>query len=248
MSQLREYIISLTNLYGMVHKDVVLEIFNSQNKEKINLSDVEGLLKELRENLEGAPVYPFDDYFVKEEIIENDEFDCLLDRKAGKPFYVPEKKELLKYMDDLYFEKTNEYKALLKYTSKHFFKGEEEKAEWLCEDIYDICHAGPDLKNLLETYNERVGGFKDMAQAEEILRLMVELSNNVRRWENNSHTSLEIFERNKKSKLGSTIDRPSEFGGDNVIDMKTRKKIGRNDPCPCGSGKKYKNCCLAKEE
>ena len=20
-------------------------------------------------------------------------------------------------------------------------------------------------------------------------------------------------------------------------------KIGRNDPCPCGSGKKYKNCC-----
>ena len=24
-------------------------------------------------------------------------------------------------------------------------------------------------------------------------------------------------------------------------------KIGRNDPCPCGSGKKYKKCCLPKE-
>lgn len=24
------------------------------------------------------------------------------------------------------------------------------------------------------------------------------------------------------------------------------KKIGRNDPCPCGSGKKYKKCCLNK--
>jgi len=22
--------------------------------------------------------------------------------------------------------------------------------------------------------------------------------------------------------------------------------IGRNDPCPCGSGKKYKRCCLEK--
>ena len=22
--------------------------------------------------------------------------------------------------------------------------------------------------------------------------------------------------------------------------------IGRNDPCPCGSGKKYKHCCLLK--
>ena len=25
------------------------------------------------------------------------------------------------------------------------------------------------------------------------------------------------------------------------------KKPGRNDPCPCGSGKKYKNCCLKHE-
>jgi hypothetical protein len=22
------------------------------------------------------------------------------------------------------------------------------------------------------------------------------------------------------------------------------KKVGRNDPCPCGSGKKYKKCCM----
>lgn len=25
-------------------------------------------------------------------------------------------------------------------------------------------------------------------------------------------------------------------------------KIGRNDPCPCDSGEKYKRCCLAKDE
>jgi hypothetical protein len=25
-------------------------------------------------------------------------------------------------------------------------------------------------------------------------------------------------------------------------------KIGRNDPCPCGSGKKYKKCCMLKDE
>jgi tetratricopeptide (TPR) repeat protein len=25
-------------------------------------------------------------------------------------------------------------------------------------------------------------------------------------------------------------------------------KIGRNDPCPCGSGNKYKRCCLARHE
>ena len=25
-------------------------------------------------------------------------------------------------------------------------------------------------------------------------------------------------------------------------------KTGRNDPCPCGSGKKYKQCCFARDE
>jgi len=28
--------------------------------------------------------------------------------------------------------------------------------------------------------------------------------------------------------------------------VRTEPKVGRNDPCPCGSGKKYKKCCGAK--
>jgi preprotein translocase subunit SecA len=25
-----------------------------------------------------------------------------------------------------------------------------------------------------------------------------------------------------------------------------QQRVGRNDPCPCGSGKKFKNCCMRK--
>lgn len=32
-----------------------------------------------------------------------------------------------------------------------------------------------------------------------------------------------------------------------AVPVKTELKTGRNDPCPCGSGKKYKKCCLLKE-
>jgi len=28
-------------------------------------------------------------------------------------------------------------------------------------------------------------------------------------------------------------------------DVELLEKLGRNDPCPCGSGKRYKRCCLA---
>ncbi len=35
---------------------------------------------------------------------------------------------------------------------------------------------------------------------------------------------------------------------DGQITVKSDKVVGRNDPCPCGSGKKYKNCCMNKSK
>ena len=28
--------------------------------------------------------------------------------------------------------------------------------------------------------------------------------------------------------------------------VREKEKVGRNDPCPCGSGKKFKRCCMGK--
>ncbi len=43
-----------------------------------------------------------------------------------------------------------------------------------------------------------------------------------------------------------------ENSGDGTLSNKpvrnAANKVGRNDPCPCGSGKKYKHCCLLKDE
>jgi len=43
---------------------------------------------------------------------------------------------------------------------------------------------------------------------------------------------------------GSEAPRPARTGGDDVVRQVKRDepKVGRNDPCPCGSGKKYKKC------
>lgn len=52
------------------------------------------------------------------------------------------------------------------------------------------------------------------------------------------------------SSMGDTARRQAAKGvmqrhttGESVTVRRTSPKIGRNDPCPCGSGKKYKNCC-----
>lgn len=34
----------------------------------------------------------------------------------------------------------------------------------------------------------------------------------------------------------------------NTQKLKYHKKVGRNEQCPCGSGKKYKNCCYEKDK
>lgn len=38
-----------------------------------------------------------------------------------------------------------------------------------------------------------------------------------------------------------------KFIQEHLSPQSARRKVGRNDPCPCGSGKKYKRCCWLKE-
>ena len=52
-------------------------------------------------------------------------------------------------------------------------------------------------------------------------------------------------EEPKREQVAKPVD-PASEGGDGTIKKQPVKKAdkpGRNDPCPCGSGKKYKKCC-----
>ncbi|MCD6366413.1 MAG: preprotein translocase subunit SecA [Bacteroidales bacterium] len=42
---------------------------------------------------------------------------------------------------------------------------------------------------------------------------------------------------------GDPSQQPQQQPRQKIQPIRTEKKVGRNDPCPCGSGKKYKNCC-----
>jgi preprotein translocase subunit SecA len=55
----------------------------------------------------------------------------------------------------------------------------------------------------------------------------------------------EAFQRRKRRELDQA--RMAGSGDRQPVQQVVRgEKIGRNDPCPCGSGKKYKKCCGAK--
>jgi SWIM/SEC-C metal-binding protein len=58
-----------------------------------------------------------------------------------------------------------------------------------------------------------------------------------------------VFEENGwKFVAGLEPDEPEDISDLKLLlntpkPAKAEKKIGRNEPCPCGSGKKYKKCC-----
>ena len=56
-----------------------------------------------------------------------------------------------------------------------------------------------------------------------------------------------VLKREQIAKPTWTSSDP-ESGKPKTVRKTVKQKVGRNDPCPCGSGKKYKKCCGLKEE
>ncbi len=58
--------------------------------------------------------------------------------------------------------------------------------------------------------------------------------------------SEEDVKREQTAKITATSG--ADDGSDKKRPVKKGEKVGRNDPCPCGSGKKYKKCCGMNEQ
>ena len=60
---------------------------------------------------------------------------------------------------------------------------------------------------------------------------------------NAQHNAMEAFDAGAARSAAAASPFASKRQGENVTVVRTAPKVGRNDPCPCGSGKKYKHCC-----
>ena len=74
------------------------------------------------------------------------------------------------------------------------------------------------------------GFVPDYSQVNQLLGLWQNMCNGLPNWPNNGWSPNELFNRSSRRKV---------FFNEDGSPM----RVGRNDPCPCGSGKKYKRCC-----
>ncbi|MNO14476.1 hypothetical protein D3C76_41200 [compost metagenome] len=233
-----DYIHASTNLYGFITPNKLLEIFNGQNaSEPLSRQELDAYLEislSRQQRFDFESGYLLDSGLAQEE----GELESLLDQTQGKPQYVPGKSELLKYADDSYFEITPQLMALKNYILTHMTK-DVEMVDYLIDDIQFGCSMELPLQGLMNEFDRRSLVFEDPKQAQQVIDLVTEVYNHTRVWSNCGHTPSEIRAFTGQPRLQPTSP-VTPAKGDKPAQA---RKIGRNEPCPCGSGLKYKKCC-----
>ncbi|WP_242833746.1 SEC-C metal-binding domain-containing protein [Desulfosporosinus sp. OT] len=136
----------------------------------------------------------------------------------------------LKYSDWDYNEVTPQLVALKQHLSKLI--ADPDVVLEIIDEIHDLSAAEARTQEFFDLLDSTGVVFDNLEQAGAIMLLIVDVRNNTRLWTNYGHTPNELSSR-EKSNLRLL---PS-------VQTKYIQKVGRNDPCPCGSGKKYKKCC-----
>ncbi len=162
-----------------------------------------------------------------------EDYEKLVFEQGDRPFYVPEKDELLKYEDDFYYEKTKHITNLENYLRDDLglsnYKG-------IVEDFAGSLVIYDDEPDRVISELKRMGApkfkeFSSKEQAYKFFMLYTNLRNHTRKHTHRGHTPFEL-------------DDCYEIDG--IIEDGVLSKVetpSRNGKCPCGSGKKYKRCC-----
>jgi hypothetical protein len=162
--------------------------------------------------------------------------------RPGIDYYPFTKKQLIKAGDPGYVDKTPEMNSFISFLLKHYRLSAEDKNEIALQliNMINIDSKPALIIQYLQSWLE----FPSFEFVQLLTAKIMELYNNTRQWVLKGHTPNELFQEERKylKPLPSepfTMVQPDS----KVIDLSTRTKVGRNDPCPCGSGKKYKKCC-----
>lgn len=178
------------NLYGIVSLDRVVDTHNLQNEDQINVEELKVEVEKNKDYLRDNLVIAWNHELVAIEIIMLGDYDKEKGYKGDKPYYIPEKKELLKYVDYTYFERTGAYDNLVE-----FFDGlyqDRFRAEELANEIRIYCKSLAGRMNLKYFFEENDFKLQNEEDLEMLMSLIKTLSDNTRLWANNGFTPNEM--------------------------------------------------------
>lgn len=227
---IRKVMFACINLYGIYEISFFIDLFNDlfNEVEPLDYDELNryvDLHEKSRAGIVKHGIYlASDSLFIVEGDLEN-----MLYAREGKEYYIPTKDELMRYCIEEYVEENKQYKELEKFIYR--MVKDKELAEDLIEEITFMARwQEGKMDFVFPEFELREIRFENMKQIQGFVDAYMNFYNNTRIWQNKGFTPYEL---RKSEKLEP---------------FKPKIIVGRNEPCPCGSGKKYKKCCLGKEQ
>lgn len=231
-SMLREFIISILNLYGVVEVSWAVTLFNKYYRPETNEIEITNLVKNDMRLVCQSKI--MDNYIVEETIyaLDKNNFKDFVGATVERDYFIPSKELLEKVNDETYYEPSLQVEKLKSHIRTKYLQDESviEEAVIAVTMIakVDCDKTGKTMELILEELANIGIKFESLADINEMIKHVVPVINVTRKWINKGFTVQELSPHTFDDKTGQKVK---------VLD------IGRNAPCPCGSGKKYKKCC-----
>ncbi|HLQ73001.1 MAG TPA: SEC-C metal-binding domain-containing protein [Bacillota bacterium] len=249
MREIVNDILSLVHLKGIIHREDVINVYNEHHHDALTKERLDRLTPRLRDELDSHYVEVTEDYFMNASLATEKLREQLLNEQQQYPSFIPSKELLRTYKNPLACEQSEAFQNLSYYISERASESKKEEIEDVIDTIQLLCEMKTDRDDIV---NESLQAIKQLAMTideSELRMLILALEKETQKWAFNgrSRQSLDHFKRTEENLEQEKVVQvaPERVSKAREEFFKTNKKVGRNEPCPCGSGKKYKKCCIS---
>lgn len=250
----RAYLRAFAHVYGILTQDEALEAFNRYETDAADVEEIRAAAKDL------PKLEKYDGCILDEQLVTLCEsyptvIDDILDARRDQDIFYPEKQELLSYPDGYVWGPSYAWMKFLEFaTQKRFMeKYDESFYIGLCNDYFLYLQLffglSDDYKDPSLWFMDQID-IKNERYANNIEVLAFKMGVTTRLWSEYGRSLLELIQDdncekglNADMKKMARLEKYLEGAIQEQFEQAVSEKFPRNAPCPCGSGKKYKNCC-----
>ncbi len=218
--------------YGVLSLNELERQINQQTGSRIKLGEYTEILQEAVSFYEELQT---DTYGYSNSIVlDTDKVKNEQESRSQLPFYPFTKSQLLHAGAPNFVDRNASYQAFVLFIRKNYSISLDE-ADFIVEECVDAIRNGQAPTEVFKLLQQLLE-IKELDIVKAFMEHIANLHNNTRQWVLKGYTP---------HQLAPSSEAPTEtlVAKSNVIEFAAKTKVGRNDPCPCGSGKKYKKCC-----
>ncbi len=235
-------------IYAIAPLKIVYRMYRKRDGFRVSYEEFLDILHELAEKDDMCIIK--EDKLIWKAVLQDNLYERIEEFQGDREFYIPTVDEILDYSKHGYPSQNISYRKLSSFLRDEL-QLDEEKIEELLYIVYKEFSMDGMLSDIMEEFNKREVVFDSDRQMERFAPIMMEVNNNTRMLDFRGYTPNEVSRISEQNMATSAPTMPSfvpmaNVPTNNTVNMQPKKKIYPNDPCPCGSGKKYKKCCGRK--